>query len=381
MLCEFYVYSDWLKSSKSKYVFNNINDVSPASNESMLSSIDWQVFESSDGSFYLYGAYLDVRKNNRLGPTVRILGMINRLEPQVKTYCQLWFSDTSEAVISKVLEYKYIWYKKWGNYKQAGDHYQPFLMSCQIPLTHWGQVPISVSLAESNSSKSSDKISVIFDKPNKGESEKIAVCVKALNFPQNDISPRLIEWMEFLRIFGVNKVYFHILNVQRNTLRVIQHYQEHGIVDVKAVEYLSQDNVSQMTNGDWVHYKRRQEIVTYNDCFYRNMYGYKYIALLDIDEIIVPGPSHSDWLEMMEAVVNDAHAVLNTTRAAWSFKTEYFLDDNTTVKTGLHMLDHTNKTVGYNKPNFYYDKAMFNPDVVLLVHNHYPLACLGIVYY
>ena len=63
----------------------------------------WQVFESSDGSFYLYGAYLDVRKNNRLGPTVRILGMINRLEPKVKTYCQLWFSDNSEAVISKVL--------------------------------------------------------------------------------------------------------------------------------------------------------------------------------------------------------------------------------------------------------------------------------------
>ena len=84
----------------------------------------WQVLESSNGSFYLYGAYLDVRANNRLGPTVRVLGMINRLEPSVKTQCQLWFSEDkpgSEPVVSRVLEYKYIWDKQWGNYKQGRE--------------------------------------------------------------------------------------------------------------------------------------------------------------------------------------------------------------------------------------------------------------------
>jgi hypothetical protein len=43
----------------------------------------WQVTETTNGTFHLYGAYLDVRAANRLGPTVRILGMINRLEPKV----------------------------------------------------------------------------------------------------------------------------------------------------------------------------------------------------------------------------------------------------------------------------------------------------------
>jgi len=75
----------------------------------------WQETVTSNGTFLLYGAYLDVRSKNRLGPTVRILGMINRLEPKVKTFCQLWFNDSKEPVFSKVLEYKYIWYKKWGN--------------------------------------------------------------------------------------------------------------------------------------------------------------------------------------------------------------------------------------------------------------------------
>ena len=43
-----------------------------------INNIYWQETDTTNGTFYLYGAYLDVRKNNRLGPTVRILGMINR---------------------------------------------------------------------------------------------------------------------------------------------------------------------------------------------------------------------------------------------------------------------------------------------------------------
>ena len=62
----------------------------------------WQEMTTSNGTFYLYGAYLDLRELNRLGPTVRILGMIDRLEPIVETSCLLWFSDTQEPVVSKV---------------------------------------------------------------------------------------------------------------------------------------------------------------------------------------------------------------------------------------------------------------------------------------
>ena len=42
----------------------------------------WQEVETSDGKFLLYAAYLDDRASS--GPIIRVLGMINRIEPKVK---------------------------------------------------------------------------------------------------------------------------------------------------------------------------------------------------------------------------------------------------------------------------------------------------------
>ena len=179
----------------------------------------WQVTETSNGTFYLYGAYLDVRSKNRLGPTVRILGMINRLEPKVKTFCQLWFNDSKEPVFSKVLEYKYIWYKKWGNYKQG--LFQPYLLACQLPKTHWGKAPASVSIVENQCDTATSNLRVIYNKP-EGEKKKFAVCVKGMDFPDDDLSVRLVEWIELLNTLGADKIFLYNLEVHPNVTKVSQ---------------------------------------------------------------------------------------------------------------------------------------------------------------
>ena len=43
--------------------------------------------------------------------------------------------------------------------------------------------------------------------PKEGEKKKkFAVCVKGLDFPSEDISVRLVEWIEMLNILGADKV-------------------------------------------------------------------------------------------------------------------------------------------------------------------------------
>lgn len=74
-----------------------------------FNNIYWQTLQTTNGTFQLFGAYYDIRKNSKIGPAVRILGMIDRINPTVKTFCQFWFDGQKEPFIVKTFEYKYMW--------------------------------------------------------------------------------------------------------------------------------------------------------------------------------------------------------------------------------------------------------------------------------
>jgi len=354
-----------------------------------LSNKYWQILESSNGTFHLYGAYLDVRPANRLGPTLRILGMLNRLEPKVKTVCQIWFADSDSAVVSSVLEYKYIWNKSWGNYKQG--IFQPYLMACKLPMSHLERVPVSVSLVEAPCDAATNNLRVVDNRLKEGEvKNKFAVCVKGLDFPEDDLSVRIIEWIETLVSLGADKIFLYELEVHPNVSRVLRHYQEEGRVDLTPISLPGyQPNVRVLQHiylkGKLIN-KRQNELIPYNDCLYRNMYRYEYLALLDIDEIITP-VRHNSWADMMREVIEASSNEDNELKASWNFRNVYFLDEMLEANEGpgnpfpsipsyLHMLQHVYRSANYTKPGAFV-KCFHNPAKALILHNHFPLGCLG----
>lgn len=353
-----------------------------------INNIYWQETETSNGTFYMYGAYLDRRKKNRLGPTIRILAMINRLQPQVKTYCQIWFSGSNEPVISKVLEYKYIWYNKWGNYKNG--IFQPYMMACQIPSSHWKEVPVSVSIVENVCDKATNNLRVVYNKLEPGEKKKkFAVCVKGLDFPTDDLSVRLIEWIEILNVLGADKIFLYNLEVHPNVTKVLEHYVKEGKVDLTPLSLPGYQPNMQILQHLYLksklNNKRQNELIPYNDCLYRNIYRYDYVALLDIDEVIMP-LHHQDWNGMMKAVEENSLKVKNETRASFNFRNVYFMDEMLTahrpqglfkdIPPYLHMMQHVYRSANYTKPGQYV-KCFHNTEKVLILHNHFPLGCLG----
>ena len=135
--------------------------------------------------------------------------------------------------------------------------------------------------------------------------------------------------------------------------------------------------------------KRQNELIPYNDCLYRNMYRYQYIALLDIDEVIMP-IEEANWSDLMKKVKSLSHKIKKEERASYNFRNVYFLDEmlEAHLKSGqtpaalkdipsyMHMTRHIYRSANYTKPGQYV-KCFHNPEKALILHNHFPLGCLG----
>lgn len=413
----------------------------PSLFELQYNNIYWQKYSSSNGTFYLYGAYFDDRWRGGPLPSVRILAMIDRISPP-PVACLMWFDSISVPLISPVT-YIYGWYKKWGNY--ADGHLQPYVMTCKVPRIKGlpkNLVPSSITIVENKCEKFTNNLKVINNRPVKRE--KFAVCVKGLDFLYEDLSVRLVEWLELLRLLGASKIFLYDLEVHPNISKVLNYYKKDGLVEVTPITLPGdQPNLPGFRHlylKKKLTHKRQNELIPYNDCLYRNLYSYDYIALLDIDEIIMP-LTHDTWHDMMAQVENTSQSEKNYSRASYNVRNVYFLDDlagesdltshgpssssaslssasasasassssssvNGSPPVGsasslssssstsdinsqsmfvsheagipkyLHMLQHVYRSANYTKPGQYV-KCFHNTQRVVSLHNHFPLNCFG----
>lgn len=243
---------------------------------------------------------------------------------------------------------------------------------------------------------------------------KFAVCVKGLDFPHEDVSVRLIEWIELLNLLGAGKIFLYNLDVHENISKVLNYYQKRGIVELSPLtlpgdqpnlpEYQHLYLKSRLTS------KRQNELIPYNDCLYRNLNSYQYLALLDIDEIIMPMKwNHFNWYDLMEEVEQRSMSEQNYSRASYNVRNVYFFDDlagpmGTTSSSSpessvsdegsssssgnkddnlergiphyLHMMQHVYRSKNYTKPGQYV-KCFHNTERVVSLHNHFPMNCFG----
>lgn len=355
----------------------------------------WQRQRTSNGTFELLGAYLDNRKDNPNGDQfVRILGTVDRVnvKESVQMYCQLWYDNLDESFVVPLDTYNYIWYKEWG---QTDDgELQPHLLSCRLPKERRNTVPVAVSLVENKCDLATNCLRVTYNKPISEHHRKpFAVCVKGLDFLYDDLSARLVEWIELLSILGADKIFFYDLQVHPNIQKVLEYYVKQGRVEVQKTKLPGGlpniPGLQHMYLKDRLSKKRQLELIPYNDCFYRNMYRYEYIALLDIDEVIMPTEDIYDWHQLMQRVQNRIRnsSTPDTIYASYGLRNIYFLDRFYTAKQKpvtaefnpelpdyLHMVRHTARATEYTKLGCA-TKCFHNTANVITLHNHFPISC------
>ncbi len=135
--------------------------------------------------------------------------------------CLLWFDNQRQPIISKVSKIYSIWPWDWG---RKDGIYGSQLISCDIPKELKDLVPKAISLISTNSCRSEldHNLRVIYNKP--VVKKQFGVCVQAFRYGTIDLSVRLIEWLEILKILGADKIYFYKLGAHENMEKVLDFY-------------------------------------------------------------------------------------------------------------------------------------------------------------
>ncbi|KAK2846524.1 hypothetical protein Q5P01_009523 [Channa striata] len=129
-------------------------------------------------------------------------------------------------------------------------------------------------------------------------SYSFTVCVSTMFDFTNVL--QLVQTLEMLQLLGVDRVVIYKTNCNKETQRVLDYYSEKGLVEVIPWSWsrflkVSEGWLPSEDPGD-LHY--HGQIPALNDCVYRYMYRSRYVALHDIDELILPQAVNS-WSELM----------------------------------------------------------------------------------
>ncbi|XP_040180122.1 beta-1,4-galactosyltransferase galt-1-like [Rana temporaria] len=317
---------------------------------------------------YLIAAYLDLQS----GRTIRILGITNRYEQDV-LLCDFCLSGTNNTTFVE--------------FQIHADHFDfPYGTTdllCKLPderipdyiSIYQMDEPSQTYLKIQNTKKHDHGIPITFR-------YDFLVCVSTMFGSYNNIL-QFIQSMEMYQILGAKKVVIYHTDSSLLMKKVLSYYKKLKLVELVPWPITSFLNVSTGWHypehpGDLHYYGQTAAL---NDCIYRNRYRTKYIALTDIDELILP-IMHKDWPEMIDSLLR-----IDSATSVFIFENHVFpttLQDKTNSLTppewasipGLNILQHV-----YREPNRPSEinptKMILNPRNVVQTSVHVPLEFVG----
>ncbi|KAL5278665.1 hypothetical protein ACFFRR_003350 [Megaselia abdita] len=336
----------------------------------------WRVVNGTRFKFLVYSAFYD----DRDGKMVRVIGATKTRGPE-KVWCRLWYKANtstntrpkyySASVVAKVKVIRENWNLKYSACfvlcpLRAPGIDVPFSVSVVSRLR---APPANVLLVQNKCNNddypnhSQNKTKPLKEKIQKHErqqqmkhiDEKIAICVKPFHF-NYDQALYLIEYLELNSLLGIRHFTFYNHTIGPHATCVLNHYIEGNVPGNLSTFDEDESNAffqSKLKSGtstvnndndhnrnqnsqykiptisilDWnLSMRSQKEIRTeglfaaLNDCLYRNMYRYKYLALVDLDEFIIP--RHNNTLNDLLNRVNKNFDYRNA--GAYSFQNSFF---------------------------------------------------------
>ena len=349
----------------------------PLQNQIHMKNPSWQVQKVKNVTVYIFGAYYDNRTDPKM---IRVITMLPFLNFNFSLKCQMWFKIDKKPIIVPVSSFFLMWIRAYGKIKEE----YPYLLTCDIPKSHAGLVPDSVSIVGERCDKGTNNVRVIYNKYSDEEKSDFGVCVKGLSFIDEKKSVQLIEWFELLSLSGANKVHLYLFEAHELTKKVLEYYKAQGKITVTPFTVLHNlPPISGLINVNLMKHmtvKRLHEVVSYTDCLYKNMYRHKYIALFDTDEIIV-GTRTPHWIDLINDLLPNNEKEGHH-HSSYCGRNVYFMDESQNhpeVPEYMYMLQRTKRSKNFTGPGAYV-KCFHDTSNVVVLHNHFPFKCLGQCY-
>jgi len=156
--------------------------------------------------------------------------------------------------------------------------YKEFTYTCPLTISHPIPTHVSITTKPKCASSYSTLVPINFV-PKQSPQFEFGVCVtNGYGSPPVD---EFVEWMELLLLYGVSEVNLYDTHYE-NTTRMFSYYAERNVLSVRKLPH------PLLWDAQWYRKVRNLRSVAFNDCMLRNMYRYRYLVVIDLDEMIVP---------------------------------------------------------------------------------------------
>ncbi|XP_043588777.1 uncharacterized protein LOC122570476 [Bombus pyrosoma] len=260
---------------------------------------DEKWLETIPGQLFLYSAHLDLRVAGY--PSLRVIGVKRGPLPTSGLFCTVWYKEEERGrAVSVEALVSTIWLDEWG---ETVDSYAGILVGCQLPpdaAIEPSKVYVGLEPCHQNASHS---LTINGEDRNEAEERRrqFTLCIKGLDFDE-DISRKIVAFIEFHRILGAEHFYFYVFNVHENVLKVLRLYERSNVIrwfNLTLPGNLPNEKIARrrfLSEDIWI--KRRMELIPYNHCFYDNLHRSEFVLPIDIDEAIVPA-RRKNWYELL----------------------------------------------------------------------------------
>ena len=342
----------------------------------------WTVYDYNDTSatrLYTRRAYLDARINNNQKWTVRIYAVVTQ-PVHSQFFCCLMTSQSpscqSASAHVHVRSMKELTFEK--------RLIARVFITCHVSVyTRYTHVALTLNRIRE---LPPDVRPLPLVRPLSNQTEefehKLGLCVPlSYGHFSDGHAVRFIEWMETLVMFGVTE--FNIYNVSMTSTpafkAVLNHYKHQNLLRVfETPPPISSQRLNRVRS--LYNVSKMADLVILNECVTENMYRYRHVIVVDLDEILVPRKSIDKKPYNIVSVLDDMGPTMQYTATFLVKSFMYFLDmqssqvsqrSNIKEVMGNQLLSYKH-TIRLRREEAYLDaKQITNPRLCAHVYMHY----------